>query len=205
MPVTSNVRQLKGNTVDDELKKLMQEAQRQSGIVPGSLADEIRKLSTNPSIAEFAKVAEASAFRDIVKQAGNLAKLPDLTIPVMPYIEPYRPPKMPTQEEANQFQGASVLLRRLAESIRQWRASLPEGLQPAVIALLNGGIQIDVHSLAQESFHGIRIEGVLNGQSCVVLAHQSTVQLLCIAQPIAPPESPKRSIGFVIDGLSSVA
>jgi hypothetical protein len=87
----------------------------------------------------------------------------------------------------------------------KWRAALPEGMQPSVTALLNGGMQVDVTSLAQESFHGIRIEGKVNGNNCVVLAHQATVQLLCKAQPIEPPELPRRSIGFVIDGQWSEA
>lgn len=191
--------------MDESVKKAMQEAQRLRDFVPPSLAEEVKRMTESTSLASLAKSYELSAFADAKKQIDAFKNLRDIAIPPMPYIEPYRPPKMPTFEETNQFQGAAVLLRRLAESIRLWRSALPEDVQPAVIALLNGGMQIDVTSLAQESFHGIRIEGQIQGQACVVLAHQSTVQLLCIAQPVSAPERPKRSIGFIIDGQSSEA
>lgn len=187
--------------MDDEIKKAIQEAQ----CISPKLAEELKRMTSSTSLASLAKLHESSALADATKHLDAFKTLREITIPPMPYVEPYRPPRIPTAEETNQFQSAAVLLRRLAESIRQWRSSLPEDLQPAVVALLNGGVQIDVNSLAQESFHGIRIEGQIQGQHCVVLAHQSTVQLLCIAQPIAPPERPKRAIGFIIDGLPSEA
>lgn len=96
-------------------------------------------------------------------------------------------------------------MERLATSISEWRKQLPEGLQPAVIAILHGGIQIEVTSLAQESFHGIRVEGKINGEVCLILAHQSTIQLLCYAQSINPPETPSRKIGFIINGVEREA
>lgn len=65
---------------------------------------------------------------------------------------------------------------------------------------MQGGVQIEIERLEQESFHGIRIEGKLQGAHCVVLAHQATVQLLCLAQQINPSEVPRRPIGFVING-----
>ncbi len=111
----------------------------------------------------------------------------------------------PNLEEDNKYRSAGVLMRRLAESIIAWRKELPEGVEPAVIAILNGGVRIEVSSLAQESFHGIRIEGLVNGVPCIMLAHQATVQLLCYVQPIKLPASPRRKIGFIIDGKKSEA
>ena len=128
-----------------------------------------------------------------------------LSLPVMPRNEPVRPLKLPTAEEANHYQSAAILLRRLAESVGQWRKQLPDDFQPTVLALLNGGVQVQVDRLAQESFHGIRIDGSVEGAACVVLAHQATVQLLCFAQPVRPPEQPRRPIGFIIDGEPSEA
>src|SRR5258707_422941 len=47
-------------------------------------------------------------------------------------------PKFPTQEEMNEYQSAGVLMRRLADSIIQWRQQLPLNQQPAILAILNG-------------------------------------------------------------------
>lgn len=53
--------------------------------------------------------------------------------------------------------------------------------------------------LAEESFHGIRIEGKIDGNPCMVMAHQATVQLLCYIEKVEKEES-RRSIGFIING-----
>ena len=111
----------------------------------------------------------------------------------------------PDLEEDNKYRSAGVLMRRLAESIIAWRKELPESVEPAVIAILNGGVRIEVSALAQESFHGIRIEGLVNGVPCIMLAHQATVQLLCYVQPVMLPSAPRRKIGFIIDGKKSEA
>lgn len=75
-------------------------------------------------------------------------------------------------------------------------------MQPVILAILNGGIQIDVERMAQESFHGIRIEGLLNGNPCMLLSHQSSVQLLCFVQKVEK-ENYRRKIGFIIDGVET--
>lgn len=99
----------------------------------------------------------------------------------------------------NAYQSAGMLMRSLADTIVQWRKQLPEDQQPAILALLHGGAQIQVVRLAQESFHGIRIEGVINGSPCMLLAHQSTVQLMCYVEKVTE-KADKRTIGFIIDG-----
>ena len=186
--------------------KNLQEAECVKKRLGSTATEEAAKLSSLGSVAaEFEKFHKYSALVQAQKELSDFKRLSELSIPNMPYIEPVRLPKIPTREEANHFQSAAVLLKRLAESVRTWRAQLPDSLQPAVLALLNGGIQMEVESLAQESFHGIRIEGKIAGQPSVVLAHQATVQLLCIAQPVEPPARPRRPIGFVIDGESSEA
>lgn len=122
--------------------------------------------------------------------------VPSLT-PVRYDSPEFRPPRIQTQKEVNAYQSAETLVKRLAETIKRWRAHLNEDQQPAIIAILTGGIQINVSSLAAESFNGVRIEGSLGGTPCVVVAHQSTVQMLCFVEPA---EKPRRPIGFVIDG-----
>lgn len=120
-------------------------------------------------------------------------RLPELRLPE------FHMPRIPTQQEVNEYQSAGVLMKRLADSIIQWRRQLPEDQQPAILALLYGGVQINVERLAEESFHGIRIEGKLNESPCMVLAHQAGVQLLCYIQKVEKEEG-RRTIGFIIDG-----
>lgn len=107
--------------------------------------------------------------------------------------------KIPSQEEVNGYQSASVLMQSLADEALRWQKSVPDGYAPAIIAILYGGIQIEVHTLEKVSFHGIRIGGVMDNFPCAILAHQSTVQMLCCAQKINP-DIPKRPIGFMWDG-----
>lgn len=164
-----------------------------------------KRLMSNTAVGDFGKLQEWAATTELQRLLAAIEKTDQATISAIPYRDPVRVMKGPTAEDTNQFQSAGALLRRLADAVSQWRAALPQDFQPAVIALLGGGVQISVDRLAQESFHGIRVEGRIQGTPCVVLAHQATIQLLCIAEPIQPPERPKRPIGFIIDGQSSEA
>ena len=119
----------------------------------------------------------------------------------VPRITPIR---IPTQKEVNTYQSAGILVRRLAETVAQWRTQVPADSQPAVLAILQGGIQVNVSLLAEESFHGIRIEGTIDGNPCMILTHQSSVQLLCYAAKVEKEEQ-RRTIGFVIDGTERQA
>ena len=192
--------------MDDASKKLQAEVERSKKLLGGTAIEEAAKrLSQSSLVAELEKLNNSSALLQAQKHLSDFQKMSEVSIPPMPYIEPVRLPKIPTPEESNQYQSAAILLKRLAEAIRTWRTQLPEGLQPAVLALLHGGVQMNVETLAQESFHGIRIEGKIGGQASVVLAHQATIQLLCIAQPVEVPSQSRRPIGFVIDGQPSEA
>tara|TARA_R110002049_G_scaffold225521_1_gene397489 strand:+ start:100241 stop:100675 length:435 start_codon:yes stop_codon:yes gene_type:complete len=106
--------------------------------------------------------------------------------------------------QENSYQSARALLQRLSQTMTAWRKELNDDVQPAILAILNGGLQVDVERMAQESFHGIRIEGLLNGNPCMLLSHQSSVQLLCFVQKIEK-EKPRRKIGFIIDGVETEA
>lgn len=102
----------------------------------------------------------------------------------------------PDLRESNEFRSAGALMKSIADEALSWRESLAEGYQPAIVAILQGGIQINVLKLSQVSFHGIRIEGTMSGSACVMFSHQSNVQMLCHATEIKE-EAPKRSIGFI--------
>jgi hypothetical protein len=106
--------------------------------------------------------------------------------------------------QENSYQSSRALLQRLSQTMTDWRKELDDDVQPAIVAILHGGLRIDVERMAQESFHGIRIEGILNGNPCMLLSHQSSVQLLCFVQKIEK-KNPRRKIGFVIDGVETEA
>lgn len=101
-----------------------------------------------------------------------------------------------SQEDANVYRSAAVFLSSLAMEVKAWRQSLPPNYQPAVIAVLHGGVQVNVMRLAQVSFDGIRIEGTIEGNPCTLFAHQSTVQMICYAMEIRE-EEPRNPIGFI--------
>lgn len=170
------------------------------------MADKVKTLSKETKHLESG-LATPDQLHDLTLNSPNfkqltqtINKLSRLNIPDMPRGDPYRVLKTHSAEEVNNYQSAGILLSRLAKSIAEWRTDLPESVQPLIIAILQGGVQIEIERLEQESFHGIRIEGKLQGAPCVVLAHQATVQLLCIAQQVDPSDTPKRPIGFVING-----
>lgn len=99
-------------------------------------------------------------------------------------------------EQLNEYRSASAFMQAIAEEAMMWKQQLPEDFTPAILAVLHGGMQINVHTLSQVSFHGIRIEGSLNSAPCSLLAHQSTVQVLCYGQQIVEQEE-RRPIGFI--------
>ena len=89
-----------------------------------------------------------------------------------------------------------MFLASLASEVKAWREQFPQNDQPAVMAILRGGFQVNVMKLAQVSFVGIRIEGLLQGSPVTLFAHQSTVQMLCFAIEIQEPEQ-RNPIGFI--------
>lgn len=178
--------------MDDAIKKALEAMENNSvskaleAMENNSVRKAIEALENNP----MQKALEA-----IEKSRPSIGQyhLPELRLPE------FHLPDIPTQEEVNEYQSAGVLMRRLADSIVQWRHQLPSDQQPAILAILNGGIQINVERLAEESFQGIRIEGKIAGNPCMVLAHQATVQLLCYIEKVEQEEQ-RRSIGFIING-----
>jgi hypothetical protein len=101
-----------------------------------------------------------------------------------------------SQEDSNEFRSAGVLLQALAAEAKAWSERLPPEYRPAIVAILHGGLQIEVRTLAQVSFDGIRIEGLMGENPCSLLAHQGTVQLVCHAVHVEA-EQEDRPIGFI--------
>jgi len=107
-------------------------------------------------------------------------------------------PPLPSKEESNQYQSASVFLESISKEALNWKNELEKPYIPSVIALLYGGIQIQVDSMSKVSFNGIKIMGKMNGAPCSILAHQSTVQVLCCAYEKKEDEQ-TNPIGFKWD------
>lgn len=153
-----------------------------------------RKTFEVPAMKEALNALNTTSSSLIIEALRDTEQLPKPPAPVPPAV-------LYASEQAmeNSYQSAAVLMRQLADSIMDWRQQLPEDAQPAIMAILHGGMQIKVHRLSQESFHGIRIEGTLNNNPCMLLAHQSTVQMLCYVEKLAKGAS-RRKIGFIIEG-----
>jgi len=177
-------------TINDPIRKEFEEFNKQYQRALKEINDPFRKaledIENNPMKKALEAIEKASP-------TPGQYQLPELR------MEKFQMRNLPTQQETNEYQSAGVLMRRIADSIIQWRDQLPANQQPAILAILNGGIQIDVERLAQESFHGIRIEGKLGSNPCMVLAHQATVQLICYVEEIEKDKH-RRTIGFIIDG-----
>jgi hypothetical protein len=166
--------------MDDSMKKGLDEIQN------NPVSKVVEELNTRTTQVALETMEKFNTFSD--SYSYPWLRMPELQIPTLP-----------TAKERNEYQSAGALMRRLADSITQWRQLLPADQQPAILAILNGGIQIDVDRVAEESFHGIRIEGKMRGKPCMVLAHQATIQLLCYVEN-AEKETSRRRIGFIIDG-----
>jgi hypothetical protein len=150
-----------------------------------------RKLGITPSME---RILEDMKKDDRIKKA--LAPVPNFSFAPVSSPEFKMPDiHVPTPRERNAYQSASVLMEAIADEAQQWKDRLPEKYQPAVLAILYGGIEINVQNLPQVSFHGIRIEGSLREAPCSLFAHQSTVQLLCYAQE-KNPEVHRNPIGL---------
>ena len=153
-----------------------------------------RKTFEVPAMKEALNALNSTSSSLIIEALRDTEQLPRPPAPVPPAV-------LYASEHAmeNSYQSAAVLMRQLADSILDWRQQLPENSQPAIMAILHGGMQIKVHRLSQESFHGIRIEGTLNNNPCMLLAHQATVQMLCYVEKLTKGAA-RRKIGFIIEG-----
>jgi hypothetical protein len=129
------------------------------------------------------KMVSVPGFQPPTELQGNLCPLPNCS-----------------QEDINEFRSAGVLLKALAAEARAWSEKLPSDYRPAIVALLHGNLQMEVRTLTQVSFDGIRLEGMMDGNPCSVLAHQDTVQLMCYAERIDEADEEAEShrpIGFI--------
>ena len=116
---------------------------------------------------------------------------------ILPGYQIPKSQRAPHPDEAGDSAGG--MLRRLAQTIIEWREALPEDAQPVITAIASGGAQIIVERMSQESHHGIRIEGKIGDNPCMLLVHQANLELLCFIEKVQKVEF-RRKIGFIIDG-----
>ncbi|MDG2175807.1 MAG: hypothetical protein P8M72_06735 [Gammaproteobacteria bacterium] len=150
-------------------------------------------------MSDYSLPEEKSKTLDSVMENLNrqISPVPGFKPPTVEKEALYCPlPESCTQEDKNEFRSAAVFLASLASEVKAWRSQLPENYQPAVMAILQGGVQVHVMKLAQVSFDGIRIEGLLQDNPVTVFAHQSTVQMMCYAMEIKE-EKERNPIGFI--------
>jgi hypothetical protein len=75
---------------------------------------------------------------------------------------------------------AESSLRAVAQSLQAWRSLLPPHLQPSLLALVHGGLSIDVQSIAFCAPDSIRLCGSCQGRAYKLFAPASEIQFLCV-------------------------
>lgn len=183
------------------IKEVLDEAQRArsftDALVKNSAAQDLKDAmkSTGAGLAaELAKTLAAQDLKDSMRKTQ--VSIPDFSSQLVSPMERFNIPEPMTHEETNEYQSASAFMEALAADALQWKKDLPNNYRPAIMAFIYGGAQINVESLSQVSFHGIRITGTLKGNPCSLLAHQSTVQMLCYGEEIVE-DATRNPIGFV--------
>lgn len=155
----------------DEAQKIREQFERNLGSAAGSQMSEVLKLAQ-------AQASAAKAFESLARPSRNMdwAKTPKISF-----------------EGANQYASAQVLIESLSAYYKKWSETVSDELQIAVYALMQDGSIISINSLAWEGFNGVIIQGKINGVDCIFLTHQSSLQFLCVAEPVTEP---KRIVGF---------
>lgn len=100
--------------MNSEIRRALKALSDAKLLIPESLSEQVKRLSDLPSARNLAALQESSAVAQAKRQLDELQKSP---VPPMPYLEPVRLPRISDFEEANHFQSAGVMLRRLADSI----------------------------------------------------------------------------------------
>jgi len=84
-----------------------------------------------------------------------------------------------------------------------WETQLPPDSQIAIYVLLPNRKELRLSVISEQGFNGVLIEGYdENGEQCVLIAHQATLQFFCKVENVTP-DRPKRQIGFDAHPLPS--
>ena len=137
---------------------------------------------------------------DIGKLVQGLTKQPAFSLGRAMAMPRIQIPPMPTEEEKHAYESSGALIKRLAITIRAWRQQIPQDAQPAILAILANGTAVRVSRLIQEGHNGVIVDGKVDDSPCLVLAHQSTLQLLCYIEHMEKPDRERLPIGFHYTG-----
>lgn len=105
----------------------------------------------------------------------------------------------PSVEEINAFQSANAIVKRLSQVITDWNERLPTDKEAAIIAILPGGIEVNVLELSAEGYEGITIRGIWKGGEVLVTMHKSNFITMCM-EISTDEDKPRREIGFHFQG-----
>lgn len=184
---------------DDERVKVIREGryslkQLKDGLEHGS--DELRET------CQKAKDEADSSRKELYELIGltGSVKLPDLSRIYKDRTTPLsliEGMNVPSPDTDLTYAASTELVKRLRARYEQWEKELPENFQPAIFVVLANGITLRVEKLASEGFNGVAITGDINGNPCLIIAHQAALQLFCIAEPVTQEEQ-RKPIGFII-------
>lgn len=154
-----------------------------------SASDELNKILEGSAVSELQRIIGKSAFGDVFK-SDPIVKT---GYTPLPKVEAF---KLPSQAQMHSYESSGALIKRLAETVNHWKTEVSEEFQPVILAILQGGISIEVSTLSEDGFNGVRIDGKFNGNQCMVVTHQATVQMLCYLEKIEKEED-RKPIRFV--------
>jgi len=103
------------------------------------------------------------------------------------------------EEQKHRFESSGEFIRRLASRIALWREELPDDEEPAIFALMSNGDAVEVYTIGEDGHSSVVVEGNLNGAPCMLITHQSSLQVVCYTRKIED-EKPPRMIGFHVGG-----
>ena len=102
------------------------------------------------------------------------------------------------------FSSSSALIQALSIQVEQWKKKLPEDTQPVLTAFLSNGTAVVVENIFRAGHNGIAIEGWINNQRCMLMVHQTSLQIICSAEKVKDG-SQRRAIGFYPGASERVA
>ena len=112
---------------------------------------------------------------------------------------------MPKENE-HRFESAGEFIKRLAHRVSKWRENVAEDEVPVVLTFLPTGDVVEVLTIGEDGHSSVVIEGQVDGQDCMFISHQASLQILCYTRKLEEETEgdddpkPKRTIGFHVGG-----
>lgn len=109
------------------------------------------------------------------------------------------------KEKEHKFESAGEFVKRLANRVMKWREMLSENEEPVILIFLPSGDVIEVLSIGEDGHSSVVIEGLADGDPCMFISHQASLQVLCYTRKVEKSEKEKsenisKRIGFYVGG-----